>query len=67
MSTCRHSGDAPEEERAAIVAKYELGRYDNSHIYPWEDPGFEVYHVTDRYGFLQYVLLQLLKEIIKHK
>ncbi|GFY55644.1 USP6 N-terminal-like protein [Trichonephila inaurata madagascariensis] len=52
MSACRHSGDAPEEERAAIVAKYELGRHDNSHIYPWEDPGFEVYHVTDRYGFL---------------
>ncbi|GIX85052.1 USP6 N-terminal-like protein [Caerostris extrusa] len=32
--------------------KYELGRHDSSHIYPWEDPGFEVYHVTDRYGFL---------------
>ncbi|CAL1261636.1 unnamed protein product [Larinioides sclopetarius] len=52
MSECRNSGDAPEDERAAIVAKYELGRHDSSHIYPWEDPGFEVYHVTDRYGFL---------------
>lgn len=49
----RHTGEAPEDERASIVAKYELGRHDNSHIYSWEDPGFEVYHVTDRYGFLQ--------------
>ncbi|XP_015905573.1 USP6 N-terminal-like protein [Parasteatoda tepidariorum] len=44
--------EAYDDERATIVTKYELGRCDNSHIYPWEDPGFEVYHVTDRYGFL---------------
>lgn len=50
---CRQMNDVPAEERAAIVAKYELGRHENTHIYPWEDPGFEVYHVTDRYGFLQ--------------
>lgn len=49
----RQPHDVPREERAAIVAKYELGRNENAHIYPWEDPGFEVYHVTDRYGFLQ--------------
>lgn len=44
------------EERTAIVEKYDLGRDETNHIDPWEDPGFEVYHVTDRYGFIQYVL-----------
>ena len=29
------------------------GREDESEIDPWEDPSFELYHVTDRYGFLQ--------------
>ncbi|KAK2193173.1 hypothetical protein NP493_14g05012 [Ridgeia piscesae] len=28
------------------------GREDESEIDPWEDPSFELYHVTDRYGFL---------------
>lgn len=40
------------EERTAIVEKYDLGRDETNHIDPWEDPGFEVYHVTDRYGFI---------------
>lgn len=39
-------------ERAAIVAKYDKGREEGAQIDPWEDPGFEVYHVTDRYGFI---------------
>jgi len=29
------------------------GREDGAEIDPWEDPAFEVYHVTDRYGFIQ--------------
>ena len=29
------------------------GRKDGAHIDPWEDPEFEVYGITDRYGFLQ--------------
>lgn len=41
------------EERATIVAKYDLGREKGAQIDPWEDPAFEVYHVTDRYGFIQ--------------
>ncbi|XP_043231827.1 USP6 N-terminal-like protein [Amphibalanus amphitrite] len=39
-------------ERAAIVAKYDLGREEGAQIDPWEDPKFEIYHVTDRYGFI---------------
>lgn len=41
------------EERAAIVNKYDRGRENAEQIDPWEDPGFEIYHVTDRYGFIQ--------------
>jgi hypothetical protein len=41
------------EERAAIVAKYKHGRKDGAIIDPWEDPSFEIYHVLDRYGFIQ--------------
>ncbi|XP_076311407.1 USP6 N-terminal-like protein isoform X2 [Tachypleus tridentatus] len=40
------------EERAAIIAKYDYGRQKGAQIDSWEDPAFEVYHVTDRYGFL---------------
>ena len=29
------------------------GREEGAQIDPWEDPTFEVYHVTDRYGFIQ--------------
>ncbi|XP_064490252.1 USP6 N-terminal-like protein isoform X2 [Ornithodoros turicata] len=38
------------EERVAIVARYDRGR-DNV-VDPWEDPKFELYHVTDKYGFI---------------
>ncbi|VEN39992.1 unnamed protein product [Callosobruchus maculatus] len=39
------------EEREKIFKRYEQGR-DGAQIDPWEDPGFEVYHATDRYGFI---------------
>ncbi|UYV80355.1 RN-tre [Cordylochernes scorpioides] len=39
-------------ERSAIVARYDKGRDQIQDIDPWEDPAFEVYHVTDRYGFI---------------
>ncbi|KAL1518275.1 hypothetical protein ABEB36_001920 [Hypothenemus hampei] len=39
------------EERDKIFKRYEQGR-DGTEIDPWEDPGFEVYHATDRYGFI---------------
>ncbi|XP_023236191.1 USP6 N-terminal-like protein [Centruroides sculpturatus] len=38
-------------ERVAIVARYDTGS-DAKFVDPWEDPAFEVYHVTDRYGFI---------------
>lgn len=42
------------EERAAIVARYDRGREKENvaQIDPWEDPKFELYHVTDKYGFI---------------
>ncbi|XP_060520366.1 USP6 N-terminal-like protein isoform X3 [Cylas formicarius] len=39
------------EEREKIFKRYEQGR-EGAEIDPWEDPGFEVYHATDRYGFI---------------
>ncbi|OWF45907.1 USP6 N-terminal-like protein [Mizuhopecten yessoensis] len=39
-------------ERNEIVAKYDKGREEGAQIDPWEDPTLEVYHVTDRYGFI---------------
>ncbi|XP_069105122.1 USP6 N-terminal-like protein [Argopecten irradians] len=39
-------------ERKEIVAKYDKGREEGAEIDPWEDPTLEVYHVTDRYGFI---------------
>lgn len=45
------------EERAIIVNKYARGREEGAQIDPWEDPSFEIYHVTDRYGFIQFVLI----------
>uniref|UniRef100_A0A1Q3FVS4 Putative gtpase-activating proteinral function prediction only n=1 Tax=Culex tarsalis TaxID=7177 RepID=A0A1Q3FVS4_CULTA len=41
-----------KEERAKIFQRYELGRNAGAEIDPWEDPMFEVYHQTDRYGFI---------------
>lgn len=42
-------------ERDRIFSCYDRGR-EGAEIDPWEDPGYEVYHTTDRYGFIQYVL-----------
>jgi len=41
------------DERATIVARYSRGREEGAEIDAWEDPAFEIYHVTDRYGFIQ--------------
>lgn len=40
------------EEREKIFKRYELGRAEGAEIDPWEDPDFQIYHVTDRYGFM---------------
>ncbi|KAK9871479.1 hypothetical protein WA026_012853 [Henosepilachna vigintioctopunctata] len=40
------------EEREKLFKRYEQGRDGGAEIDPWEDPGFEVYHTTDRYGFI---------------
>ncbi|KAF2879909.1 hypothetical protein ILUMI_26238 [Ignelater luminosus] len=40
------------EEREKIFKRYERGREEGAEIDPWEDPSFEVYHATDRYGFI---------------
>jgi len=29
--------------------------HEEAHIEQWEDPSFDIYHTTDRYGFIQYV------------
>ncbi|NXK01678.1 US6NL protein, partial [Herpetotheres cachinnans] len=44
------------QEKAEIVAKYEKGRQAGAQIDPWEDADFTLYKVTDRFGFLQYLL-----------
>ncbi|XP_058060214.1 mucin-12-like [Anopheles bellator] len=41
-----------KEEREKIFQRYEKGREAGAEIDPWEDPQFEVYHQTDRYGFI---------------
>ncbi|XP_058822864.1 uncharacterized protein LOC131684205 isoform X2 [Topomyia yanbarensis] len=41
-----------KEERTKIFQRYDLGREAGAVIDPWEDPAFEVYHQTDRYGFI---------------
>lgn len=48
------------EERANIVGRYDLGREEGAVIEPWEDPEFEVYHTTDRFGFIQYVAVVVI-------
>ncbi|XP_003702038.1 USP6 N-terminal-like protein [Megachile rotundata] len=39
-------------ERDRIFSCYDRGRENGAEIDPWEDPTFEVYHTTDRYGFI---------------
>ncbi|XP_073514490.1 uncharacterized protein [Phyllobates terribilis] len=40
------------QERADIISKYERGRQPGAEIDPWEDADFDLYKVTDRFGFL---------------
>lgn len=40
------------DEDQAIIAKYDAGRSETNEILSWEDPALEVYHVTDKYGFI---------------
>ena len=40
------------EERDRIFSCYDRGR-EGAKIDPWEDPAYEVYHTTDKYGFIQ--------------
>ncbi|KAK2842047.1 hypothetical protein Q5P01_012247 [Channa striata] len=40
------------EERAEIISKYDQGRQDGVNIDPWEDANYNLYKVTDRFGFL---------------
>ncbi|XP_015602520.1 USP6 N-terminal-like protein [Cephus cinctus] len=39
-------------ERDRIFSCYDRGRENGVEIDPWEDPAYEVYHTTDRYGFI---------------
>lgn len=56
-----------DRERSDIVAKYKLGREEGASIDPWEDPDFEVYHVTDRYGFIHNEELPVVPAAIQLK
>jgi hypothetical protein len=38
-------------EREQIVERYEMGP-DSKDVDPWENPDFELYKITDRYGFV---------------
>lgn len=40
-----------KEERDKIFERYDKGRESDNKIEPWEDPGFEVYHRTDKFVF----------------
>ncbi|XP_034541498.1 USP6 N-terminal-like protein isoform X2 [Notolabrus celidotus] len=40
------------EERAEIISKYDKGRQEGVNIDPWEDADYNIYKVTDRFGFL---------------
>ncbi|XP_076169832.1 USP6 N-terminal-like protein [Ptiloglossa arizonensis] len=39
-------------ERDRIFSCYDRGRENGAEIDPWEDPTYEIYHITDRYGFI---------------
>ncbi|XP_037070333.1 USP6 N-terminal-like protein [Pollicipes pollicipes] len=54
-------------ERSAIVAKYDIGHEDGAQIDPWEDPKFEIYHVTDRYGFIHDDRLPATRSVLERK
>lgn len=39
-------------ESQEIIHKYNAGRIKGNDIYSWDDPALEIYHVTDRCGFI---------------
>ncbi|CAD7089548.1 unnamed protein product [Hermetia illucens] len=41
------------EEREKIFQRYDRGTDPSNDVDPWENPSFEVYHYTDKYGFIQ--------------
>ncbi|XP_034103020.1 USP6 N-terminal-like protein isoform X3 [Drosophila nasuta] len=41
-----------EDEREDIFNRYELGLDPNNVVDSWENPTFEIYHITDKYGFM---------------
>ncbi|EDW47794.1 USP6 N-terminal-like protein isoform X2 [Drosophila sechellia] len=41
-----------EDEREDIFRRYELGLDPSNVVDSWENPTFEIYHRTDKYGFL---------------
>lgn len=49
---CNSDGPYNSDEDQDIIAKYDAGRSETNEILSWEDPALEVYHVTDRYGFI---------------
>ncbi|XP_052241020.1 USP6 N-terminal-like protein isoform X2 [Dreissena polymorpha] len=54
-------------ERQEIVSRYDKGREEGAKIDPWEDPAFEVYQVTDRYGFIHDKALPALSSAAEAK
>ncbi|TDG45296.1 hypothetical protein AWZ03_008265 [Drosophila navojoa] len=41
-----------EDEREDIFKRYELGLDPHNVVDSWENPTFEIYHITDKYGFM---------------
>ncbi|XP_064538147.1 USP6 N-terminal-like protein isoform X2 [Drosophila montana] len=41
-----------EDEREDIFKRYDLGLDPNNVVDSWENPTFEIYHITDKYGFM---------------
>uniref|UniRef100_T1PJ32 Rab-GTPase n=1 Tax=Musca domestica TaxID=7370 RepID=T1PJ32_MUSDO len=40
------------EERELIFNRYSLGLDPSNQVDPWENPTYEIYHITDKYGFM---------------
>ncbi|XP_030369084.1 USP6 N-terminal-like protein isoform X2 [Scaptodrosophila lebanonensis] len=41
-----------DDEREDIFKRYELGLDPSNVVDSWENPTFEIYHITDKYGFM---------------
>lgn len=37
-----------EDEREDIFKRYDLGQHPKNVVDPWENPTFELYHITDK-------------------